>query len=238
MPRKYVRPARRRAYRKRKMMRKRGLPSVYKFKRLTQICRIYHQAGDAANIWQIQDPTSILSPQSASGVAWSASTIPGTVFNTFGTAHQIADLETPSDFTNLFDQYKITGIKCKFMWFQTDSAVGTGAISPHLLYGTDYDDNAPPSINALRQKQNLKTKILANGKTHSIFFRPRALQDLADGAGTSLAGSVRPGWINSQNTTVNHLGMKFALDQLYATTTSNAGLTMEFTYYLSCKAPQ
>ena len=125
MPRKYIRKAakmaRRKWKRKAKARAARRLTNIHRFKRLTREVRIAHYSGNAANQFTHEDPAIILNyPVTSPAALWFAESMPNTFQNQFACVHRLDHVEVPSDFINLFDRYKITGVKATFMFQQSD----------------------------------------------------------------------------------------------------------------------
>lgn len=217
--------------------------AVYKFKRAGPEVFIYHQSGDAGNVWQIRDAGSLVNSTFASNTAWTQDLLPGTYYNGFSMSKfKLSQIQQPTDFTNLYDRYKIDKIKVTFLYQHNDSSVGGQGILPTMYYCVDYDDANVPTYAQIRQKQYLRQKILLANKPFSVTFRPKRLVTQSDIDVTSNSMITNVGYTNCDNSTVNHLGLKFYLDHLYsglpATTTVNSMLQIQTTYYMSFKDPQ
>lgn len=243
---------RRRAFRKKPAMRRRrparrgmirrvprGIPGTYRFKRMASLVRIYHQAGDAANIWRFDDTGVILNAAVASGVAWPADNLSGTVQNQFACAHRLNQVTQSTDFTNLYDRYKITGVKATFLYQISDAGTTGAGVLPTIMWAPDYDDLSAPTYPALRAKQNAKQRILSANSPFSIFYRPRIMSTVQASNGALTPNAiVSRGYINAEYPTVDHAGLKFSINNLYGSTAVSAQLEIKFTYYLSMKDPQ
>lgn len=216
----------------------RRIPGVYRFKRMCMPVRIFHQPADAGAVWRIEDPGTILTPAFASGVAWPAETLASTYQNQFGCTFRLSQLPGVADFTTLYDQYKITGVKVTFM-YQISEAGTTGAgVLPTILYSSDDTDASPPSYFNLRQKQSAKQRILTANRPFSIFLRPKRAAALLNSTFTTNSIINSAGYIDTASSTADHFGLKFSLNNLYGTTAVAAQLEMKLTYYLACKHPQ
>lgn len=249
---KYKMVFRRRAWRKKPAVRRRrpvrrgmvrrvprGIPGTYRFKRMTNLVRIYHQAGDAANIWRIDDTTVILNPSTAGGVAWPADNLSGTVQNQFACRHSLNQVMQSTDFTSLYDRYKITGVKATFLYQISDAGTTGAGVLPTIMWAPDYDDIVAPTYPALRSKQNAKQRILTANAPFSIYYKPRVMGAVqSSNAALTQNALVSRGYINSEFPAIDHAGLKFSLNNLYGSTAVSAQLEIKFTYYLSMKDPQ
>lgn len=131
-----------------------------------------------------------------------------------------------TDFTTLYDQYKIKAVKCTLIPRHTE--VGLGTITQGNMWSVlDYDDSAiPTSLDALLQYQN--TKRTRMNQTHSRYLKPMV--------GTALAGGStapkRNQWIDATNSGVEHRGIKFWFDQRG---TAPVTYDVQIKYYLAFK---
>lgn len=247
----------RRIVRRFKKGKKAAVKNNYHFKRMTQQIQIRHVAGDAGDIWRITDSAGQLTPSLASGTSWGTSAIVGSYFNGFAMVNRLNCLESPADFTALFDRYKINGVKVTFLNQISDATAGGQQVLPLLTYAVDYDDFSPPTEAQMRQKQNVKRRVLHANRPVSIYYKPKRLMPAVDPAGTTInvsggAGTVtlpitnsvvaNAGWTNCDYSQVTHGGFKFYLSNLYsgqpATTTVQAQIDIVVQYYLTFKDPQ
>lgn len=135
-----------------------------------------------------------------------------------------------SEFTNLFDCYRINGVKVKLMPRANSSEIGTNQGMIKLFSAIDYDDaTVPTAITELMQYENLKTT--ASNRDHSRYFKPKIAKTVFQ---TALASgySQGTGWLDCDNTSVPHYGLKLALQQLPAGAQS---FDCQITYYLAFK---
>lgn len=109
---------------------------------------------------------------------------------------------------------------------------------PTILYGTDFTDSDPPTYSLMRQKQDVKQRVLTANKPFSIFYRPKKTV-LTTSNFVSTPGSFsNSAWCSTSAPDVDHYGLKFSLNNLYATASTNSQLEIKFTYYLDMKDPQ
>lgn len=224
---------------------KAAVKNNYHFKRMAQQIQIRHVAGDSGDYWRITDGGSQLYSTYASGTSWGSSVIVGSYTNGFAMVNRLNCLENPSDFTNLFDRYKLNGVKVTFLNQVSEATAGGAQVLPLLTYAIDYDDLNPPTESQMRQKQYTKRKVLSANRPVSIFYKPKRLMPAADpSSGTGLTNSVitNAGWTNCDFPQVTHGGLKFYLSNLYggtpATTTVQSQIDIVVQYYFSCKDPQ
>lgn len=237
MPRRYVRKAakmmRRKVRRKSKARVARRVNNVYRFKRLTRECRLAHYNGQAPGTFIKEDPAGILTLSD-----WAAESMPNCYQVQGAVVNRLSQVQVPSDFTNLFDRFKLTGVKATFLYQVSDATAGGSAVLPTIMYATDYDDDLVPLYSDMRQKQNVKQRILTANRPFSIFYRPKlnGIISVNDTFNFGLAGAK--GWVDAQQTAADHFGLKFSINNMYSTASTNTQLEIKFTYYFSMKDPQ
>jgi len=164
-------------------------------------------------------------------VFYSGSFAGSTITDTFGGIRfRLVDVPGSAEFTSLFDQYKITGVKVSFLPRGNVGEVGTNQGIVKFFTAIDYDDiTALTSINDLLQYENAKTT--RSTQDHSRFLRPKVAA-LAYQSSVGNAYMPRTGWIDCNNTTVEHYGIKWALQQLPV---GSQTFDVKIDYYLSFK---
>lgn len=149
----------------------------------------------------------------------------------------------PGDFGQLFDRYKITGVKLKFL-FQVNNSTGQGLGNtsplPILTYSFDGDDaNAPSTKLDVAVKQYAKERVMNANRSFSIFIKPRISKLVYTSGLTPGYSSEKPMWIDMSRDDIEHYGLKFWINNWYSDhPTSSFKLTVVPTYYLACKDTQ
>lgn len=149
---------------------------------------------------------------------------------------QLSDLPNYTEFTNLYDQYSVRGIKLslipRFSQVSNVSATLGNNESPQIFSAIDFDDSSPPnSANDLVQYQNCK--ITRGHKVHARYWKPSSLNAMYRSA-TSTGYNVRKGqWIDTSQADVPHYGFKFVM-----TKTQNITLVYDLhvEFYLAMKS--
>lgn len=161
----------------------------------------------------------------------------------------LVDLPAPTDFTNLFDWYKINYVVIKFLpYFNMVNTAGSSTVlattsSVHnmrIFTCIDYnDDTAPSSINSIREYKNCKVTKYTSGHTRK--FRPRPTV-VSDDATPDIQYPTRGNpWISTDSTGDDcvHYGLKIGIDtSLLPAAQIALGdvlLRIECQYYISCK---
>lgn len=139
-------------------------------------------------------------------------------------SHSLSDLPNSSEFINLFDQYKITGVKVKCLP-RTDQVSAANASASYLYYAVDYDDANPPNVNDLQQYQNVKT--VRGDRPFSFFFSPRVATAVYGGSLFNAYGNSKS-WIDCSSPNAPHYGWKLWWNAASFAT----GYDMLWTYYV------
>lgn len=142
----------------------------------------------------------------------------------------LSDLPNSTEFTSLYDMYKINCVKITFLPQQTQS-ISIGAInnpnaSARFFSVIDYNDGTiPTSLDELRQYQSCKmTPILRPHKR--VIFKPKILD--------SNGFSISP-WMSTSSPSANYFGLKIAVEPMDSTTTTTMTYTVEAKLYMSFK---
>lgn len=158
-------------------------------------------------------------------------TISNTINTYTGYNFSLNDLPSASEFTNLYDMYKINCVKITFLPQQT-SSISIGTInnpnaSSRFFSVIDYNDaTAPTSIDELRQYQSCRmTPILRKHKR--IIFKPKILDSNGFSISPWLSTASAPG--------ANYLGLKIAVEPMDSTSTLSMIYTVEAKFYMSFK---
>lgn len=144
---------------------------------------------------------------------------------------------SPADFTALFDQYMITGVKVDFRLILDPSAQAFGSATyPNLYIRRDYDNTATETIQEIAQDNKSKRFILRPNSVSSIYIKP-ALQAEYFNTATGLTDKspVWNKWFDCGNTNMQHLGIKWAIDTMGILLTPGNTMSIEYTYYLAFK---
>lgn len=154
----------------------------------------------------------------------------------FGTAaYTLNGTQNPSEFTALFDRYKIKAVKTEFV-FQGPLASAVSVTTPHPTVYTliDYNDaTTPTSVQGILEYGKTRMHVLGPNRTScSVYFRPKLLVGAIDASTGNLAGMYNPSsepWISTANTYAQHYGLKYAIQGL----AENYDVNIFHTYYLA-----
>lgn len=140
-------------------------------------------------------------------------------------------MPNPTEFTTLFDQYKINAIKWMAVPNFTGSDLNPSSTTqsiPNMWSVIDHDDAIDPAnLNEMLQYPGVK--MTRGQQIHSRYFKPSVLADIAGIVATNVKYQQ---WLNLANITIPHYGVKYYVDQ----TQANVGSWRTYiTLYFSCK---
>lgn len=152
---------------------------------------------------------------------------------TFNFNPQLSDVPDHSDFTKLFDQYRISGATFKLIpRFNVVGAEPAGVTPPppsQVMTAFDYDGAGPTTMNAILQYETLKTT--RGMSVHTRFLKPAIL---AMAYQNTVSTAYVPKWnqfIDTVNDAVPHYGLYGLIPQI--------GMTYQYdlhaTYHIQCK---
>lgn len=135
-----------------------------------------------------------------------------------GREFKLSDLPNVTEFTNLFDAYRIRGVKLDFLPIYNSHEINEGPAAspfdrvgmPIITYARDYDDAmAPAGEDTLLQYSTNSRLVLSNKK--SIYIRnPRVAQSVyKSGVTAAYAEAKKNLWIDCANADVPHYGLKY-----------------------------
>lgn len=167
---------------------------------------------------------------------------------------KLSDLINPSDFTNLYDMYKINMIVVKMYLKYGPTSQDRGVLAPpypaivttystpalpRLYYYIDYnDDNSPASTDAVRENGRCVVKRLTNNGHVTIKWKPRVAATMFNSAVSSAYYQRTSPWISTANPDVPHYGLKWAVEDLpifVDSSISIVGIIWETKYYFQCR---
>lgn len=148
-----------------------------------------------------------------------------------------------SDFTYLFDRYRINAVAVKFYFSGVagaDTTGGAAAPTVSMWIAKDYDDIATGglSIDTLRQYQNCKLHNVTQGRPVTVKLRPAVASMMYKSDVATGYGPKWKQWVDCTYADVPHFGLKYAIN--FNSSNVNKWATWpqimrEVTYYLSFK---
>lgn len=146
---------------------------------------------------------------------------PGAGATGFATSFKLNDLVNSSEFTQLYDQYMIKGIKVSLIpRYSQNPSAPVPAQGGNVWSVLDYDDvTAPTTIDTLMQYQNVKRT--RTHMVHSRYFKPAVAAEIFNTGLTTNYNPKKNVWLDCNLDTTEHYGIKWWVDQ------TNAGVTLD-----------
>lgn len=157
----------------------------------------------------------------------------GAVSNSY--SFNIASLPDITDFSNLFDQYKLNAIEVTFIPNITSNdmnPVSTYYEMPNVHSIIDRDDDAAPGAltNLMQYPSYRRTR---GHQVHKRYWKPALAQTIYKTGATTGTAQKGPMWLDLADTTIPHFGLKLYIDQTNAST--NIKYSMYVKYFLQFK---
>lgn len=129
----------------------------------------------------------------------------------FSLSFDLAQLTSYTEFTTLFDYYKINGVKVQLKVFP-NSNTATGVGLPWLEFWSDHDDSVPQTALQAREHMGTKSRFFTGDKMMTtMYVKPTPLADLAGAASAIMPNK----WINCANSSIPHYGIKGIIHNYY-----------------------
>jgi len=198
---------------------------LYKFKRTCEIKPWYYTGAD----WVQHSTNSITNDVAAPFFAG--------IFK-----FRLDDLPNPTDFTSLYEQFRITGVKLRFIpYVGTESSGQTGSYTEIMAMcidrGANDQVNVSPSFTSLLENQDVKLR--NSQRPFSMWIGSPVAHQGAD-AQTQVVYKASP-WLDSELPTrsriVDHHGLKFSF-QAQRPEANSTYYRVYATYYITCRNPQ
>lgn len=123
----------------------------------------------------------------------------------FSMTFQLDQLAGYTEFTSLFDQYKINAVKVYLRSFANTTGP-LGFPMPWIECWNDHDSNAPPTVTASREIMGVKHKYFSSDKTVATMYvkpKPKITTGL-----TPVIAPTRSQWIDCTTPTIQHFSIK------------------------------
>lgn len=155
---------------------------------------------------------------------------------------KLEDLPNYTDFTQLYEQFKITGVSLRFIpWIGTENSGLTQARTDTLAYCIDRGANdlvtVSPSFNSLLENQDVKLR--NSQRPFKMWIGSPVAHQGAD-AQVQVVNRASP-WLDaelaSRSTIVDHHGVKFSFPANVANDLA-CYYKVFATYYITCRNPQ
>lgn len=147
----------------------------------------------------------------------------------YGLAFSLADLPNYTEFTSLFDQYRIVQVVATFN--QRNITI----LAPNVVYtAIDYDDNTALTGTAIQQYD---TCLVINSARFRRVLRPRlAVAAYGGTAFTSYANMNAGQWIDANSPSVQYYGLKITLPPLASGSSPVPLYDITLQYIVQCRS--
>lgn len=135
-----------------------------------------------------------------------------------------------SEFTTLFDRYRIRQVDVRMVFAQRNISGSTTNYPTIWAYMDDDDASIPTTRSAVLERQSVRPFTYSDAKTvYSVSLHPRWLID-----GTNKASlAPRDMWIDMSTPSVSHYGLKMWVDNY--NTSKDALISMDATIHFECQ---
>ena len=149
---------------------------------------------------------------------------------------RLSDTPSPTDFTALFDQYRIAQVRVEFIPLVTPFGPSTTSIAlPYLLTAIDYDDETAVTTSTLQQYGTCMT--VANQEYHQRTLNPLGAQEIYTNGVVSGYSSLKPGdWIDSNSPGAAYFGLKWATTPVTVVSGSYDLFAIVAHYTIQCRS--
>lgn len=175
--------------------------------------------------------------------------VSNSTFYSFAYQFDLGCLPDYTDFTNLFDQYKICGVRLKWNMFNTNST--TTSASNQNIAGiihsiVDYDDASVMTasavgIQAMREFESYRSQNLFDARKGSAFKRyvkPHIALAAYGGTVFTSYANKGPTWLDTATgSDIKHYGVKVIVELIAPLNNQNSYIWIkpEATLYIACK---
>lgn len=141
---------------------------------------------------------------------------------------RLSNVPSSTEFTSLFDQYKINAIGLTFYPQQTEVSthVSPAVQNVRIYTAIDYNDNdIPTNLDYLRQYDNVETHAIT--EQFSVYIPNPRFADTT--------GAIRTGYINTSSPSTLHFGLKYGVEVVSPGASGTYTYKVEAVYYFSFK---
>ena len=160
---------------------------------------------------------------------------PDTSAITQQTVFKLSDLHDYSDFVNLFNQFKICGVRMQF-YFSNSIASGNDQvmmyIAPNLAGSTVTLDEQYFLDN---QSTKRKAGITGQARPITAYHKCRQLAQVYGGPTQSDYASFRPRYISTGEPSALHYGANIRIQMMNNTSMANTSVKVLYTYLIACR---
>lgn len=151
-------------------------------------------------------------------------------------------LPSYTEFTNLFDRYRICGVLVEFMpsvdSFEVGPGVSMTAFSlPQVRTIIDHtEDGAPLNFNDMYQYS--KCKLTQGNRVHKRYLKPAVLTSAFESTVATAYIPKWKQWLTTDDPATPHYGLKVGINALPSSSSGSMYYRVYATYYFQCKDPK
>lgn len=151
----------------------------------------------------------------------------------FAVAFHLGDLPNYTEFTTLFDAYRIMEVEVYWELTQTG-----GSNWPTLICWPDYDDAVAPSTLAEAEQVQAASRLQFSSAVTSFRRKvlPRAESVFNSGGSAVSAGNVYAPWLDCAQPNVDHYGVKFWIANYNSSNFATTKINFGFRLHLQMRA--
>lgn len=159
-----------------------------------------------------------------------------------------SQLPNTSEFTTLFDQYKINGVMLEFKLVSNPDAnyvptstttLQSGNFYPTLWYAPDYDDASTVTLAQIKEFERVKHRVLRPNQSIKVFLRPKTAGLVYRGAVTNgYSVNFKNPWLDLGLVDIPYFGLKYVIDYEGMTllgTPNDFNVKVNAKFYFACK---
>lgn len=151
---------------------------------------------------------------------------------------KLSDLPNYTEFTSLYDQYKINKVQVTFIPKINGAMLNAGAQLPVIHSMIDSSDATPPATLA-EMMENEDVKSTRGNQLHKRYFTPKCQTKLYEGIGTDgYAVSRRNPFISTDDPAVPHYALKWCIENPVSGGDIYWYCDVKVKYYLSMREVQ
>lgn len=160
-------------------------------------------------------------------------TVPTATGASGGFDFKLTDLNNYTEFTNLYDQYKIVSVRLEFQSpFTNNPMTNAGVVIPEMYTAIDRNDITAPAFRQdILEYETQRHSPLT--RRHTRYFKVNCNTLLFDSNNVDTKGTKFGQWIDTADDQVPHFGLKYWID-------GGAGADFDvsptFTYYFQCRS--
>lgn len=145
-----------------------------------------------------------------------------------------------TDFTNLFDQYKINSIRFELYYAVNENQLPSSNALPMVHIANDYNDTNNYTLADIQQYPNMYTFQLGKEKPIVWYLKPRVRLDVLTNTGvTSSSAFNTTGWIDTSSPSIQQLGTKIYCNTMGRTANTDIGnVVLMATFDMEFKNPR